>query len=112
MTILNYEDTIQDRYGTVYYTGRDASVNQVVLTNKESKVSISVGFTDFSTSLYVNFGYFIDSSDIKKDSTFSINFLSDDGLSLYRDIVVFDERIDSESDYTQNEESVTGYVFG
>lgn len=112
MTILNYEDTIQTRFGTVYYTGRDASINEVILTNKESKSSYSVSFTDFSTSLYVDFGSFIDALDINKDSTFSISFLSSDGLSLYRDIVVFDERIDSKSDYTQNEESGTGYVFG
>ena len=112
MTILNYEDTTQTRFGTVHYTGRNGSVNEVILTNKESKKSLSVSFTDSGTSLLVDLGGFIDASDINKDSSFSIEINNSVGFSLYRDIVVFEGRVNGKLDYTQNEESGTGYVFG
>ena len=112
MTILNYTDVITNRYGILHFTGRDGSISKVVVTNQESRKEYEVGFQLFAS--YVQFGFsdFIDSEDITNDSTFSIKLLGSGNKCRYRDIIVFEGRVDNVSDYQQNEETNTGYVFG
>lgn len=112
MTILNYTDAIANGFAILHFTGRDGSISKVVLTNQESKKKHEVGFELFGG--YVQFGFraFIEAEDITNDSTFSIELLGDGDECRYRDIVVFEGRMDTQSDYTENTESGTGYVFG
>ena len=112
MTILNYTDTIANKYGILHFTGREGSISRVVLTNQESKKEYQVGFELFAS--YVQFGFsdFINSEDITNDSTFSIKLLGASNKCRYRDIIVFKGRMDTQSDYSENAESGTEYVFG
>jgi hypothetical protein len=112
MTILNYTDAITNGYGILHFTGRDGSISKVVLTNQESKKEYEVQFQLFGG--YVQFGFreFTDTEDITNDSTFSIKLLGASNKCRYRDIIVFEGRMDTQSDYTENTESGTGYVFG
>ncbi len=112
MTILNYTDAIANERGTLHFTGRDGSISKVVLTNQESKREVEVLFQLFSGYVQFDFGKFIEAEDITNDSTFSIELLGDGDECRYRDIVVFEGRMDTQSDYTENTESGTGYVFG
>jgi hypothetical protein len=112
MTILNYTDVIDSGFGILHFTGRDGSISKVVLTNQESKKEYEVQFQLFGG--YVQFGFreFTDTEDITNDSTFSIELLGDEDKCRYSDIIVFEGRMDTQSDYTENTESGTGYVFG
>lgn len=112
MTILNYEEVTTNGYGILHFTGRDGSISKVVLTNQESKKVYEVPFVLYGS--YVQFGFadVIGGQDITNDSTFSIKLLGSEDKCRYRDIVVFEGRMDTQSDYTENTESGTGYVFG
>lgn len=112
MTILNYKEVITVGYGVLHFTGRDGSISKVVLTNQESKREHEVLFDLFPSYIKFDFRRFIETEDITNDSTFSIKLLGANGECIYRDIVVFEGRMDTQSDYTENTESGTGYVFG
>jgi len=112
MTILNYTNSIKDEFAVLHFTGRDYSINGVLLTNQESKKEYNVGFEALPSSVKFSLTEVIAEGDITKDSTFSIKLLASQGKRVYMDIIVFSGRIDAKLDYTQNENSETGYVFG
>ncbi len=112
MTILNYTDTIRDEYAILYFTGRDYTIAEVVLTNQESKKEYSVVFLESSNSVQFDIRKLIQDEDISNDSTLLIKLVDSEGRYIYTDIVVFEGRINTQLDYTEDEESDTGYVFG
>jgi hypothetical protein len=112
MTILRYKEVITNEYGILHFTGRDGSISKVVLTNQESKTEHEVDFELFASYVQFSFRDFIITGDITNDSTFSIKLLSSRDECRYRDIIVFEGRMDTQSDYKENTESGTGYVFG
>ena len=112
MTILNYTETIKNEYAILYFTGRDYSIDRVVLTNQESKKEYDVGFEPFPSSVQFGLREAMSEDDANNDSTFSIKLIDSKGRLIYTDIVVFEGRINTQLDYTEDEESNTGYVFG
>lgn len=112
MTILNYTDAITNKFGILHFTGRDGSISKIVLTNQESKKEYEVSFQLFGG--YVQFGFsdFIDEEDITNDSTFSIKLLGAGDDCIYRDIIVFEGRMNTNLDYSESTNTETGYVFG
>lgn len=112
MTILNYTDVITNKYGILHFTGRDGSISKVVLTDQESKKEYEVGFQLFGSYVQFNFNDFTNSGEVTKDSSYSIKLISTRDKCIYRDIIVFEGRMNTQSDYTENTESGTGYVFG
>lgn len=110
MTILNYTTTTGNGYFEMYYTGRDGVVTKALVTNQETKQEYLQTATVQSKGV-VRVGeartMFSD-----KDNTFTVDLLTTEGGLIYSDIIVFEGRMDTQSDYTENTESGTGYVFG
>ena len=111
MTIFDYTNlpTI-----TVPYILRDVdnpAVN-VSVTNQETKEKVILPAAD--TALFFD-GYFtIDitalTAGVDENTTLLVSVVDTDSSPIYRDIVVFEQRLDTASDYEQNDE--TGeYVF-
>jgi hypothetical protein len=111
MTIFDYTNlpTI-----SVPYILRDADniAVTVMVTNQETKESASLPVDD--TSVFYD-GYFtIDVTEllagVNENTTFLVSVLDVDSKPIYRDIVVFEQRLDTVSDYEENDE--TGeYIF-
>ncbi len=111
MTILDYQAIEADvnKIATIPFLGREGTIDTVTLINQETKSSDNVGFSVSGNIITVSF---IDIWEyLEIDSSISM-VLKSAGKSLYRDIIIFDGRLDTQEDYSENEESDTGYVFG
>lgn len=110
MTILNYTETTGNGYFEVHYTGRDGFVTKALITNQETKqeyLQIATVQGDGVVRVEEARGMFL-----SKDDTLTVDLLTSNGDLIYSDIIVFEDRMDTQSDYTENTESGTGYVFG
>lgn len=103
MTIINYTDL---PIITVPYILRDAD-NQAVgvyVTNQETKESTYCAVGD--TSTFFNDYFEVDITAIQAtvtaNTSFFVNAVDISDLPIYRDIVVFSTRLDTLSDYEQN----------
>ncbi len=111
MTIINYNDTVNNQHFTMYYTGRDGFVTKAILKNQEGKQEYVCVATVQSEGVVV-----VDTTDLRSGSfnintTFSVDLTLNSGEVVYSDIIVFEDRLDSQSDYNENEDSDEGYVF-
>ena len=111
MTILDYNqiDTDLDKLVSIPFIGRSGSISSIVLINKDTKEEYTPTYTESADGVTVDFSSFW--ADLTIDTILSI-IVKGVSNNLYRDIVVFNGRIDTKLDYTQNEQSGTGYVFG
>ncbi len=111
MTILDYNqiDISRDKLVLIPFIGRDGFISSIVLINKDTKEEYTPAYTESTDGVTVDFSSFW--SDLNIDTILSI-VVKGSSNNLYRDIVVFNGRIDTKLDYTQNEKSGTGYVFG
>ena len=111
MTILDYNqiDTDLDKLVSIPFIGRSGSISSVVLINKDTKEEYTPTYVESTNEVTVDFSSFW--ADLTIDTILSI-IVKGVSNNLYRDIVVFNGRIDTKLDYTQNEQSGTGYVFG
>ena len=110
MTILNYTETKENGYFEIHYTGRDGFVTKALVTNQETKQEYLQVATVQSEGV-VRVGEAKDMF-LDKDNTLTVDLLTTEGYLIYSDIIVFEGRMDTQSDYTENTESGTGYVFG
>lgn len=112
MTIITYSTFINSITIPFILRGDDAEVIGAKVRNQETKESIDVlvgaGTVVSSDSFKVSVADIL--TGINENTTFSVELYDGDGNPLYRDIVVFDERLDTESDYEQNDED-NEYVF-
>jgi len=111
MTVANYNTSISNNAIKVNYTGRDGSIRVVKMINQETKKVYFLDFVKDISSVEIDIRPLIDDN-VNKDNTFSLILLDISNNSIYRDILVFDGRVDNVSDYKQDEETNTGYVFG
>ena len=124
MTILNYESLLSSVTITLSeVVGRQQlGMYEADFINQETKERFTIPVTrsvfnppfgdpiiGLPTVLMTDI---INSVGFNINSTFSITVKSQLNEVIYRDIIVFDGRLDTQSDYTENEESGTGYVFG
>lgn len=111
MTVANYNASISNNSIRVNHTGRDGSIRVVKMINQETKKVYFLDFTKSTGEVNIDITPLIDDQ-VNKDNTFSVILLDISNNSIYRDILVFDGRVDSVSDYKQDEGTDTGYVFG
>jgi hypothetical protein len=109
MTILNYTKVTERGYFDIHYTGRDGFVTKALLTNQETKQEyLEVATVQGEGVVRVGEVRML----LGKDNTFTVDLFTTEGYLIYSDIIVFEGRMDTQSDYTENTESGTGYVFG
>ncbi len=109
MTILNYTKTTEIGYFDIHYTGRDGLVTKALLTNQETKQEyLEIATVQGEGVVRVGEVRML----LDKDNTFTVDLFTTEGYLIYSDIIVFEGRMDTQSDYTENTESGTGYVFG
>ena len=111
MTIFDYTNL---PIITVPYILRDSSNTSVGVwvTNQETKEKVFLDAED--TAVFYTGFFTIDItgllSGVNEDTTFLVSAIDSNGDPIYRDIVVFEQRLDAVSDYEQNDE--TGeYIF-
>ena len=112
MTIFDYDSL---PIISVPFILRDADniADSVLVVNQETKETATLIIDD--TSVFYD-GYFtIDITElltgVDENTSLTVSALDTDGNPIYRDIVVFEQRLDTASDYEQNDE--TGeYIFG
>jgi len=110
MTILNYTETTGNGYFDIHYTGRDGLVTKALVTNQETKQEyLQVATVQSESVVRVEGARDMFSG---KDNTFTVDLRTTEGYTIYSNIIVFEGRMDTQSDYTENTESETGYVFG
>ena len=114
MTIENFEQASSNSYILVALSARGGTISHSTIRVKElglvfeNTLSIQEGmFAKIDITKLIDLG---DSFD--KEKTLSVEIFNTSGDIIYRDIVVFEGRLDSNSDYTQNEGDDSGYVFG
>jgi len=81
----------------------------VWVTNQETKEKVFCDAVTLPTSVFYD-GYFtIDITDlvanVNVNTTLLVSAIDSNNLPIYRDIVVFSDRLDTESDYEQNDNS-------
>lgn len=113
MTIANLQSVISNSgLLDVYFTGRDLVLSSVDVTKQETRVAYKgLPFTLVSSGRVE-----IDITPIIKDgltieSTLTLVMRDSLNKSIYRDIIVFEGRVNSTNDYEQTEGGDNGYIF-
>ena len=114
MTIENFEQALDRLYILIALSARGGAISHSTIRVKELDfVAENVPSLQQGTKVQIGISKLIDLGDsFDKEKTLSVEIFNTSGDIIYRDIVVFEGRLDSNSDYTQNEGDDSGYVFG
>ena len=114
MTILDYNTFTDSISASFILRDNDNIPSGIKVRNQETKeiedipLGINFSYTLSDSTFNVVLSTLL--SNITKNTTFSIEIYDSIKNPIYRDIVVFNERLDIESDYEQNDED-NEYVF-
>lgn len=111
MKILDYDSTVASELIFYDFVGRRklGSPISALVINQETKEEflLPVDETTFSIPLTD----VINGKSFNRNSTFSIVYLAEFGGVIYRDIIIFNDRLDTQQDYTQDNSKDTEYIF-
>ena len=112
MTILNYDTVLETQKVFINFTGRDVDILNVKIVNQETKtVYDDVAFTQNFESVILFYPTQSMIDGMTKESTLSAVLSGLNDEVIYRDIIVFEGRVESKNDYKENQSDNTGYVF-
>ena len=114
MTIENFEQALSKSYILIASSARGGTISHSTIRVKELDFVIeNVPSLQQGTKVQISIDKLRDlGASFDKEKTLSVEIFNTSGDIIYRDIVVFEGRLDSNSDYTQNEGDDSGYVFG
>ena len=114
MTIENFEQALSNTYINIAVSARGGDISRSTIRIKELDVVFeNISSVQEGVFVKIDITELIDLGDsFDKEKTLSVEIFNTSSDVIYRDIVVFEGRLDSNSDYTQNEGDDSGYVFG